>query len=94
MSIALDSTWGPFMLTVDIIFSTVRCLICSKPKRLQPSFPVKADWHQAFDNDKWILLPSTTVLEDIREFIQSVICVRKQSAPREIPNFKAKVSSP
>jgi len=34
------------------------------------------------------------MLEDIRDFVQSVVSARKESAPVEIPDFYAKVSSP
>jgi hypothetical protein len=42
----------------------------------------------------WILLPSTVVLEDIRDFVRSVISTWNKSAPAKIPDFYAKVSSP
>lgn len=56
-------------------------------------FPVQSHWHFQFDADMWILLPSTVVLEDIRDFVRSVIAARNKSAPAKIPDFYAKVSS-
>ena len=57
------------------------------------TFPVKADWHIQFDTAMWILLPATSVLEDIRRFIQSVISARKDPAA-VMPAFYSKVSPP
>jgi len=55
---------------------------------------VKSDWHLQFDADRWILLPSTVVLEDIRDFVRSVLSARNEYAPAKIPDFYARVSSP
>jgi hypothetical protein len=54
-----------------------------------------SNWHTQFDADsRWILLPSTAVLEDLRDFIQSVISARKEPSQAAIPTFHSKVSSP
>jgi hypothetical protein len=42
----------------------------------------------------WLLLPTITVLEDVCDFIGSVISTRTESVPADIPNFYAKVCSP
>ena len=57
-------------------------------------FPVQSHWHLQFDADRWILLPSTVVLENIRDFVRSVISARNESAPAKIPDFYANVRSP
>jgi hypothetical protein len=56
-------------------------------------FLVRSDWHTQFDANRWILLPSTAELEDVRNFVQSVIAARKESVPAEIPDFYSKVST-
>jgi hypothetical protein len=56
-------------------------------------FLVKSDWHAQFDANRWILLPSTAVLEDVRDFIQSVISARKEPSQGVIPTFNSKVSA-
>ena len=55
---------------------------------------MKSDWHLQFNADRWILLPSAVVLEDIHDFVRSVISARNESAPTKIPDFYARVSSP
>lgn len=51
---------------------------------------LKSDWHIQFDANEWILLPSIPVLEDVRDFLRSVISARKEPAGAEIPAFHSK----
>jgi hypothetical protein len=74
------------MLIADEIYSIVRVLV--------GCYILKSDWHAQFDANRWILLPSTAVLEDVRDFIQSVISARKEPSQAEISTFHSKVSSP
>ena len=55
---------------------------------------MQSNWHHQFDANKWLLLPSIAVLEDVRDFIGSVISARTESAPSNIPDFYSKVCSP
>jgi len=57
----------------------------------QNIFFLKSDWHHQFDANRWILLPSTEVLEDTRDFVRSVISARQES-PRAVPTFSSKAS--
>lgn len=55
------------------------------------SYVVTADWHIKFDARKWLLLPDTAVLEDVRDFVKAVAAARKDSSLGPIPTFQSKV---
>jgi hypothetical protein len=55
---------------------------------------VKSDWHNQFDASKWLLLPNTAVLEDVGDFVQSTIAVRKDSTGPRIQTIRSKVGYP
>jgi hypothetical protein len=53
-------------------------------------FYLTADWHIKFDARKWLLLPDTAVLEDVRDFVKAVAAARKDSSLGPIPTFQSK----
>jgi len=53
---------------------------------------VSVEWHRRFDTSKWLLLPDTVVLEEVRDFVEGVTSARKNSCS-EILTFHSKVRS-
>ena len=93
MNTVSDLSWEPSMLIADGIYSIVywHSLVVIDTKHV---FQVKSNWHLQFDTNRWILLPSTAMLEDICEFIRLVVSAQKESNLAKLSDFFAKVRSP
>ena len=56
-------------------------------------FSVAPTFHTKFDKNEWILLPTLDVLEEVRDFIESVSSARQENADMTFTPFREKVSS-
>jgi hypothetical protein len=89
----LGLDWGTFHVDSrrNLFYRTSPCICHRSSSTDINQFIVTATWHTAFDARKWLLLPDTGTLRDVRDFVQSTITARKDATRPRIQTFRAKV---